>query len=92
MAIEELRSRLQALDEERDCVLEKIKKLQEQFSQISASVSQRVSCISPEERITLFRNLFKGRADVYPKLWISKKTGAKGYSPVCEKEWSAWHM
>ncbi|HFD87216.1 MAG TPA: hypothetical protein ENJ35_06035 [Gammaproteobacteria bacterium] len=36
-----------------------------------------------EEKIRLFRQLFRGRDDVYPKLWISTKTGRKGYSPAC---------
>lgn len=40
-----------------------------------------------DEKITLFRQLFRGRDDVYPKLWISTKTGRKGYSPACGNEW-----
>jgi hypothetical protein len=31
--------------------------------------------------------LFKGRQDVYPKLWTNKK-GMSGYSPVCKNEWA----
>ncbi len=42
---------------------------------------------TPEEKILLFRRLFQGREDVYPKLWINKKTGRKGYSPACSNEW-----
>ncbi len=38
-------------------------------------------------KIRLFRQLFRGRDDVYPKLWISTKTGRKGYSPACSNEW-----
>ncbi len=41
---------------------------------------------SPEEKIELFRNLFKGRDDVYAKRWQNKE-GKGGYSPVCLKEW-----
>ncbi len=40
-----------------------------------------------EGKISLFRQLFRGRDDVYPKLWISTKTGRKGYSPACGNEW-----
>ena len=43
--------------------------------------------LTPEDKITLFHSLFQGRADVYPKLWINKRTGKKGYSPACAKEW-----
>jgi len=42
---------------------------------------------TPKEKISLFRKLFRGRDDVYPFLWISSKTGRKGYSPACGNEW-----
>jgi hypothetical protein len=38
-------------------------------------------------KIFLFRQLFRGRDDVFPKFWISSKTGRKGYSPTCSNEW-----
>ena len=53
-------------------------------SPAAASVSAQSST---DKKIELFRSLFRGREDVYPKLWTSKKTGAVGYSPVCENEW-----
>lgn len=40
-----------------------------------------------EEKISIFRNLFKGREDVFAKYWVSRRTGKKGYSPVCKNEW-----
>jgi superfamily II DNA or RNA helicase len=40
-----------------------------------------------ERKISLFRQLFRGRDDVLPKLWMSSKTGRKGYSPACGNEW-----
>jgi hypothetical protein len=42
---------------------------------------------TPKEKISLFRQLFRGRDDVYPLLWVSSKTGRKGYSPACGNEW-----
>lgn len=45
--------------------------------------------LSSDEKIQLFRSLFKGREDVYAHLWVSKKTGKSGYSPVCKNEWAA---
>ena len=42
---------------------------------------------TPKEKISLFRQLFCGRNDVYPLLWISSKTGRKGYSPACGNKW-----
>ena len=41
---------------------------------------------SPEEKIAVFRRLFRGRADVYPVRWESAK-GRAGYSPACSNEW-----
>ena len=40
-----------------------------------------------EEKIALFRSLFRGREDVYPRRFESKKTGRAGYSPACGNEW-----
>jgi superfamily II DNA or RNA helicase len=39
------------------------------------------------EKITLFRTLFRGREDVYPVLWVSERTGKKGYSPAVKGGW-----
>jgi superfamily II DNA or RNA helicase/very-short-patch-repair endonuclease len=38
-------------------------------------------------KIALFRSLFHGREDVYPRRFESRKTGRAGYSPVCGNEW-----
>jgi len=37
--------------------------------------------LTPEDKVALFLRLFRGREDVYPKLWHNKKTDKKGYSP-----------
>ncbi|GHT87970.1 hypothetical protein FACS1894137_15890 [Spirochaetia bacterium] len=42
---------------------------------------------TPEDKITLFRSLFRGREDIYAKRFESKKTGKSGYQPVCKNEW-----
>jgi superfamily II DNA or RNA helicase/very-short-patch-repair endonuclease len=41
----------------------------------------------PAAKIVLFRSLFRGRADVYPLRFESRKTGKTGYSPACANEW-----
>ena len=38
-------------------------------------------------KIALFRSLFRGRTDVYPVRFESRKTGKSGYSPACANEW-----
>ena len=43
---------------------------------------------SPQEnKIALFRSLFRGREDVYPRRFESLKTGKSGYQPACRNEW-----
>lgn len=42
---------------------------------------------TPAEKVALFRALFRGRADVYPRLWINERSGRKGYAPACANEW-----
>ncbi|WP_186670397.1 DEAD/DEAH box helicase family protein [Sporosarcina sp. BP05] len=40
----------------------------------------------PLDKINLFRNLFKGRLDLYAKRWESR-SGRSGYAPACSNEW-----
>ena len=92
--IEELERRLTALDEERKQVAVALKRLrqspanpvaQEQFGRSSCAP---VTAASPsEDKITLFRSLFRGREDVFPRRWQNDKTGKSGYAPVCSNEW-----
>jgi len=42
---------------------------------------------TPDEKVALFRSLFRGRDDIYPQMWVNQKTGKKGYSPACDNEW-----
>ena len=39
------------------------------------------------EKIALFRSLFLGREDVFPRRWENTKTGKSGYAPACGNEW-----
>jgi hypothetical protein len=39
-------------------------------------------------KIALFRSLFRGREDVFPKRWDNAKTGRAGYAPACANEWA----
>jgi superfamily II DNA or RNA helicase len=47
------------------------------------------SRITTDEKVALFRRLFRGRTDVYPVRWESKTTARSGYSPACANEWRA---
>jgi superfamily II DNA or RNA helicase len=45
---------------------------------------------TPEKKISLFRNLFRGREDVYAIRWEGKG-GKSGYSPAGVMDWRAIH-
>ncbi len=37
----------------------------------------------PEAKVALFRQLFRGRSDVFPTRFLSKTSGKQGYAPAC---------
>jgi hypothetical protein len=50
--------------------------------------SQAVHGDSPAAaKIALFRSLFRGREDVFPRRFESKRSGKSGYQPACRNEW-----
>jgi superfamily II DNA or RNA helicase len=38
------------------------------------------------EKVKLFRSLFRGRGDVFPIRFVSKRTGKSGYMPACRNK------
>ena len=77
-----LKQKLAAYDEKP--VVQKTEKIVKSHQHHPASISIH----SPvEHKIELFRNLFRGREDVYPVLWQARD-GRKGYSPACKNEWN----
>ncbi|MFH1627718.1 MAG: DEAD/DEAH box helicase family protein [Pseudomonadota bacterium] len=94
--IEAAERELAGLDKKRAAILEQMEALRREKSGISqgSPVSFLVNGRTPvtnqssqEDKISLFRTLFRGREDVYPKRFESKKTGKSGYQPVCRNEW-----
>ena len=41
---------------------------------------------TPADKVKLFRSLFRGREDVFPTRFVSKKTGKPGYAPACRNK------
>lgn len=60
-------------------------KLEIEIKQYSDMVFPFVT-LGVEERVALFRSLFRGREDVFARRWTSP-TGKSGYQPVCINEW-----
>jgi hypothetical protein len=94
-AIAAAEARLAGLDEVRGKILAEIESLKAHQHRIRESTPvfaentrARVTNLSPaEEKIALFRCLFRGRDDVYPQRWESRNTGKSGYQPACRNEW-----
>lgn len=42
---------------------------------------------SPNDKIRLFRDIFKGRSDVFARRYESAVSGKTGFSPVCQNRW-----
>jgi len=82
------------LEENRSRLLKKINSLKSLRKKISQGGNSTVygknaltSRSSQDDKIALFRSLFKGREDVFPKRFESAKTGKSGYQPCCRNEW-----
>jgi superfamily II DNA or RNA helicase len=48
-----------------------------------------ISRLSTDQKVSLFRRLFRGRTDVYPIRWVGKTSDKSGYAPACANEWRA---
>lgn len=55
-------------------------------SLIPLKTSVKPNALDTDGKLALFRNLFKGRVDIYPLRWEGKG-GKSGYSPACANEW-----
>ena len=92
--IADLQNRLAELDRERAGVLAALEQLKQgrmveaqpaPTSQIAGVASP--TALSNAEKVALFRSLFRGRDDVFPRRWENSKTGKAGYAPTCHNEW-----
>lgn len=95
--IETAERELAELDKRRAAILEQIKALRHQKNRVISQASPGYSPVndgtfvtnnsSEKDKILLFQALFRGREDVYPRRFESKKTGKPGYQPACRNEW-----
>jgi hypothetical protein len=93
--IQALENELSALDAKRKALQDRIIKLKSSKQTIAdkqlpferLSVPNVTNESTQEHKIALFRSLFRGREDVYPRRFESKRTGKRGFTPVCRNEW-----
>lgn len=87
---DDLLRRLSVLDAERRSIavrLQELDRLQKEQAHPHTETVRGSEHFSPSEKIAVFRRLFRGRQDVYPRRFESRKTGKSGYQPVCANEW-----
>jgi superfamily II DNA or RNA helicase len=87
-----LKDRLSTLDRERSEIANRLGVLE--HAQIGEATRQpprpasRVTSTAPTaQKIAFFRDLFRGREEVFPRRWENARSGQAGYSPVCRNEW-----
>lgn len=92
----EAENELLALDSHRAELIVHIKRLQQRRtllewpSQLALQLLPNVAVSNQsnqEEKIALFRALFRGREDVFPRRFENVRTGKSGYQPVCRNDW-----
>lgn len=95
--VSEIEAELLTLDLRRSQLQEDLLRLRKEFLQKSISSQPKLQLVqnlinnqsSQEEKIRLYRSLFRGREDVFPRRFESSKTGKSGYAPVCSNEWKS---
>lgn len=93
LEIRRLQERLQQLEQERIAI-------EGELAEIVAASAPAILNVGPtpasrlqdrpfdnRAKVELFRNLFRGRPDVFPLRWENPKTGKSGYAPACANEW-----
>ena len=93
--ITEIEAELANLDHRRGQLLDELTQLRRQLLQKDSQAQLPLHLhgieinnqSTQEEKIRLFRSLFKGREDVFPRRFENSKTRKSGYAPVCRNEW-----
>ena len=86
----ELRSEIRERGAKLDALRQKLRKLGDGEVGACRRTSPghgEVGPASNAEKVSLFRSLFRGREDVFPKRWENARTGKSGYSLACAVEW-----
>ena len=86
-------SELEQIESKRTAAQARIAALRNKVATLDATpqprASEALSGLAPRTsagKVTLFRQLFRGRPDVYPTRFVSKKTGKAGYAPACSNK------
>ena len=81
-------ARLREIDAEQAAVRKRLKALSAKLVTLCQSVPRASdSPQSNDQKVALFRSLFRGRTDVFPKHWQNQNKQTTGYAPACANEW-----
>ena len=91
-AIAEEEARLAKLEEDQAAAQGRLVGLRSELAEYRAErkidvplplVADAPAPMTSDEKVKLFQSLFRGRTDVFPTRFVSKKTGKPGYAPAC---------
>ncbi|MBU6338351.1 MAG: DEAD/DEAH box helicase [Rickettsiales bacterium] len=86
--IQILENQLQEVEKQKSLLQKELEnakqELQKHIPQLPLSSNK---IFSPEEKIKIFMDFFRGRIDVFPKRWNNTKSAKSGYSLACSNEW-----
>lgn len=90
-AIEAEEARLAELDRERELVRRRVEELRaaHRSKVASAPLAAEADDVAwtPERKLALFADFFRGREDVFPVRWDKRDKSRSGWSPSCRNEW-----
>lgn len=75
--------------EQRRALVQRLKDGTDRAQAPDDASSSMATPLAREAKVRLFRTLFRGREDVFPRRWESRRTGKSGYSPACANEWDS---
>jgi superfamily II DNA or RNA helicase len=95
-AIDDVEANLRRLESEHTQAQARLDKLRAQLAELDARHQDppKQNIIKPSqstprtaaEKVELFRQLFRGRSDIYATRFVSKRTGKAGYAPACSNK------
>ncbi|MFA6175873.1 MAG: DEAD/DEAH box helicase family protein [Phycisphaerae bacterium] len=90
--LNQLRQELAEIESRRQQIFQEITQLESNPANSCCTNVETINGLcntSPsEDKIKLFRSLFRGREDVYARRFESIRTGKSGYQPSCKNEWA----
>jgi superfamily II DNA or RNA helicase len=85
--IADLGRRRTALEKHVDALREALRAEDDDEARTVVATTAPSACLDAQGKVALFRSLFHGREDIFPRLWANPRTGKKGYAPACGNEW-----